>query len=73
MGNPDELVLVIPREALVPGEGWLGVRRTDMAEALETVARSGRFVRRGDAEEDPSVGRAELRFYLPARLLEEIC
>ena len=54
MGNPDELVLVIPREALVPGEGWLGVRRTDMAEALETVARSGHFVRRGDAEEDPS-------------------
>jgi predicted NUDIX family phosphoesterase len=54
VGNPDELVLVIPRQALVPGEGWLGVKRTDMAEALETVAREGRFVRRGDAEEDPS-------------------
>jgi predicted NUDIX family phosphoesterase len=54
MGSPDELVLVVPREALVPGAGWLGVRRTDMAEALATVAREGRFVRRADAEEDPS-------------------
>ena len=23
MGNPDEQVLVVPREALVPGDGWL--------------------------------------------------
>ena len=54
MGNPDELVLVVPRETLVRGEGWLGIRRTDMAEALEMVAREGRFIRRGDAEDDPS-------------------
>jgi len=54
MGNADELVLVVPREVLVPGEGWLGVRRTDLAEALEVVAREGRFIRRGDAEDDPS-------------------
>jgi predicted NUDIX family phosphoesterase len=54
MGDPDELVLVVPREALVPGEGWLGIHWTDMAEALAIVAREGRFVRRGDAEDDPS-------------------
>ncbi len=54
MGNPDELVLVVPRPALVPGDGWLGVRRGDLADALAVVARDGRFMRRGDAEEDPS-------------------
>jgi len=54
MGNPDELVLVVPREALVPGEGWLGIRPTDMADALDIVAREGRFMRRGDAEVDPT-------------------
>ncbi len=54
MGNPDELVLVVPRAALVPGEGWLGVRGGDMDEALTVVARDGRFVRRGDAEDDTS-------------------
>jgi predicted NUDIX family phosphoesterase len=54
MGNPDEQVLVVPRDALVPGEGWLGVRRGDLREALHVVAREGRFMRRGDAEEDPS-------------------
>jgi predicted NUDIX family phosphoesterase len=54
VGNPDEQVLVVPRAALVPGAGWLGVRRGDLAAALEVVAREGRFLRRGDAEEDPS-------------------
>lgn len=54
MGNPDELVLVVPRESLVPRDGWLGVRRMDLADALAIVARDGRFVRRGDAEEDPT-------------------
>jgi predicted NUDIX family phosphoesterase len=54
MGDPDEQVLVVPRAALVPGEGWLGVRRGDLAEALDVVARDGFFVRRGDAEEDPT-------------------
>jgi len=54
VGNPDELVLVVPRAALVPGDGWLGVRRGDLADALAVVARDGRFMRRGDAEEDPA-------------------
>jgi predicted NUDIX family phosphoesterase len=55
VGNQDELVLVVPREALVPGEGWTGVRRGDLAEALAVVAVEGRYVRRGDAEEDPTL------------------
>lgn len=54
MGNPDEQVLVVPRAALVPGEGWLGVRRGDLVAELDVVAREGRFLRRGDAEDDPS-------------------
>jgi len=53
-GDPDELVLVVPREALVPGAGWTGVRRSDLAEALAVVAREGRFLRRAAAEEDPA-------------------
>jgi predicted NUDIX family phosphoesterase len=54
MGNPDELVLVVPRETLVPGEGWLGVRPGGIDAALAVVGREGRFMRRGDAEDDPS-------------------
>jgi len=54
MGDPEELVLVVPRESIIDDDGWLGVRRSGVAEALATVAREGRFVRRGDAEEDPS-------------------
>ena len=54
MGNPDEQVLVVPRDAIVPGEGWLGIRRDGFDAALDVVGREGRFMRRGDAEEDPS-------------------
>jgi predicted NUDIX family phosphoesterase len=54
MGDPDEQVLVVPRAALVPGDGWLGVRRGDLAAELAVVAQAGRFMRRGDAEEDPA-------------------
>jgi predicted NUDIX family phosphoesterase len=54
VGGQDEQVLVVPREALVPGAGWTGVRRVDLADALAVVGREGFFVRRGDAEEDPS-------------------
>lgn len=53
MGDPEELVLVVPRAALVPGDGWLGIRRDGVTEALGVVARDGFFMRRGDAEEDP--------------------
>ncbi len=54
MGDPDELVLVVPREAVVPGDGWLGVRRDGVRAALDAVSRAGRFVRRRDAEDDPT-------------------
>ncbi len=54
MSKDDEQVLVVPREALVPGEGWTGVRAGDLVAANDVVAREGVFVRRGDAEEDPS-------------------
>ncbi len=55
MGDPDEQVLVVPRAALVPGEGWLGVRPGDLGDALDIVARDGFFVRRADAEDDPAL------------------
>lgn len=55
MGDPAEQVLVVPRELIVPGEGWLGVRRGGIEAALAIVAREGRFVLRADAEGDPSV------------------
>jgi len=54
VADPDERVLVVPRDALVPGDGWLGVRRGDLAHALAVVERLGRFVPRGDAEDDPT-------------------
>jgi predicted NUDIX family phosphoesterase len=65
VGDPDELVLVVPREALVPGAGWLGVRTGDMGGALAVVAKEGRFLRRGDAEEDP--GHKQVIPYLVLR------
>ncbi len=54
MGDPDEQVLVVPRGSIVPGDGWLGVRRDGLDEALDAVRRDGFFLRRGDAEDDPT-------------------
>ena len=54
MGSPDEEVLVVPRASIVPGDGWLGVRRDGLDAALDAVRRDGFFLRRGDAEEDPT-------------------
>jgi predicted NUDIX family phosphoesterase len=54
MGDPEEQVLVVPRASIVPGEGWLGVRRDGVDAALVAVGRDGFFMRRGDAEEDPT-------------------
>jgi predicted NUDIX family phosphoesterase len=53
VGDPAEQVLVVPRETIVPGAGWRGVRRGGVEAALATVAREGRFVLRSAAEEDP--------------------
>jgi predicted NUDIX family phosphoesterase len=50
----DELVLVVPREVVVPGAGWLGVR-TDGIEALvDAVGQAGRFAPRTTMEDDTS-------------------
>lgn len=46
---------MVPREAIVPGEGWLGVRREGVDAALAAVAREGRFVLRSLAEQDPGL------------------
>ncbi|HEY3336829.1 MAG TPA: NUDIX domain-containing protein [Candidatus Limnocylindrales bacterium] len=54
MGDPEELVLVVPRASIVTGKGWLGVRREGIDAALEAVRRDGSFMRRGDAEDDPT-------------------
>ena len=54
MGDPDEQVLVVPRASIVTGDGWLGVRRDGIEAALDAVGRDGFFMRRGDAEEDPT-------------------
>ncbi len=54
MGDPGELVLVVPREIVVPGKGWLGVRREGMDAALEAAARHGFFMAREAAEHDPT-------------------
>jgi predicted NUDIX family phosphoesterase len=55
VGAPGEQVLVVAREVIVPGEGWLGVRRDGVEAALAAVAREGRFVLRSAAEEDPGL------------------
>ena len=54
MGSPEEQVLVVPRASVIDGEGWLGVRRESPGPTLEAVRREGFFMRRGDAEEDPT-------------------
>jgi predicted NUDIX family phosphoesterase len=53
-GPEEEKVLVVPRAALIEGEGWLGVRHGGVEAALAVVARDGFFMRRGEAESDPT-------------------
>lgn len=50
----DELVLVVPRELVVPGDGWLGVRRDGIEAALAAVRAYGEFRPRAAMEQDPS-------------------
>ncbi len=50
-----ELVLVVPRRSLVPGEGWRGVRDAELDAVLRAVERDGRFVPRDAAETDPAL------------------
>ena len=52
MGDPEERVLVVRRDAVMPDGGWLGVRRHGVDEVLDAVRRDGFFMRRADAEQD---------------------
>jgi predicted NUDIX family phosphoesterase len=54
MAEPDEQVLVVPRAAVIGGEGWLGVRRGGVEAVMAAVTREGFFMSRADAEEDPA-------------------
>jgi predicted NUDIX family phosphoesterase len=52
----EELVLVIPRSAVMDDPGWTGVRRHGALSGFEAlVAREGRFEPRGRVEEDRSL------------------
>lgn len=50
----DELVLVVPREAVMSATGWLGVRTDGIEAFLAAVGEAGRFAARTEMEEDPS-------------------
>ncbi len=52
--SPAEAVLVVPRESVVPGRGWRGIRPADLTQVLATVAREGRFAARAAMEVDPA-------------------
>ena len=49
----DELVLVVPRSTVIEGDGWRGVRTTDVDSFVEAVERAGRFSPRPAMEADP--------------------
>jgi predicted NUDIX family phosphoesterase len=49
-----ELVLVVPRGAVIDGAGWIGVRTDGIEPFLAAVDREGRFEPRSAMEEDPS-------------------
>lgn len=53
-GADDELVLVVPRELVVPGSGWRGVRPGGLEQLEAAIAAAGHFVPRAIAEHDPS-------------------
>jgi predicted NUDIX family phosphoesterase len=48
-----ELVYVVPRSAVVQGDGWHGIRTTALAESVEAIARAGRYEPRPAMERDP--------------------
>jgi predicted NUDIX family phosphoesterase len=50
----DERVLVVPRDAVVDGQGWRGVRTDGLADVLATIAHLGEFRPRALMEEDPA-------------------
>jgi predicted NUDIX family phosphoesterase len=48
-----ELVLVVPRAAVIPGHGWRGIRTRGLVGVLDTIAAYGRFEPRAAVELDP--------------------
>jgi predicted NUDIX family phosphoesterase len=48
-----ELVLVVPRESVIEGDGWIGVRTDGIEPFLAAVERAGRFEPRAAMEVDP--------------------
>jgi predicted NUDIX family phosphoesterase len=51
--SDDELVFVVPRDAVVATGGWYGLRPADLADFLATIERHGRFQPRPAMEADP--------------------
>ncbi|HSL33513.1 MAG TPA: hypothetical protein VK871_07670 [Candidatus Limnocylindrales bacterium] len=49
-----ELVLVVPRDAVMDRDGWLGVRTDGVGEFLSAVERTGEFRPRAEMEADPA-------------------
>jgi predicted NUDIX family phosphoesterase len=50
----DELVFVVPRVAVIIGDGWDGIRDVALPDFLETIAVAGRYEPRSAMEADPS-------------------
>lgn len=55
MSTDEELVLVIPRAAVMDDPGWLGVRTDGLDGFADLVGREARFVPRAPAERDRSL------------------
>jgi predicted NUDIX family phosphoesterase len=64
--SQDELVFVVPRRAVIDGDGWLGIRPADLDAFLATVEREGRFEPRPAMEADP-----EFKQIIPYLVLRE--
>ena len=50
----DELVYVVPRAAVIPGDGWYGIRTAVLEESLAVIGRLGEYRPRAAMERDPS-------------------
>lgn len=51
--SDDELVFVVPREAVLTDDGWYGLQSADLEAFLATIERHGRFEPRPAMEADP--------------------
>lgn len=52
--SDDELVFVVPRDALIAGDGWNGLRPADLDAFSAAIERHGRFGPRPAMEADPA-------------------